>query len=487
VDNSDDVRLLLASRYPLIVAKERDEPRLMDLFRRAAAALGLPVWTWSSIQGLVRDGFSAQYGTQDPGRALAFLCQVPDPGVFLFMDALPALSNPVWVRQVKEMAQAARQGQTLVLCGAGIKAPPELDGLAVAWALKAPDRAELDQLVRTTMHRLQDRGLAVALDDGGVATLADALRGLSATEADRAIQQEAMKDGKLDAADIPGIRRAKAELLRSDGPLELVDTAGTFDAVGGMEHLKDWLGLRGKALEPAAQAAGLDPPRGVLLTGVPGCGKSLVAKTLAGTWGLPLILLDPSRLYGPYVGESEKRLDGALHAVETMAPSVLWIDEIEKGFAAGGTDDGGVGERVLGTFLRWMQDRPAGVFVIATANDVESLPPEFLRKGRFDEIFFVDLPGANERAQIFRLHLAKRHRDPAAFDLPKLGAAADGFSGAEIEAAVAGALYRAYAAGRDLTTDDILAEIQASPPLSRTRAEDVARLRAWAKGRAVPV
>ena len=259
----------------------------------------------------------------------------------------------------------------------------------------------------------------------------------------------------------------------------------TLDSVAGLQHLKDWLKIRGEAMQPNAAAAGLDPPKGVLLTGVPGCGKSLVAKGLAGSWGYPLVLLDPARLYGQYVGQSEQRLQAALTSVQAMAPAVLWIDEIEKGFAQGGEGDGGVSARLLGTFLRWMQDRPAGVFIIATANDVEKLPAEFLRKGRFDEVFFVDLPTPEEREAVLRFHLSKRKQDPATFDLKALVKATDGFSGAEIEAAIVSAMYRAFADGKALTTGSLLAEIGATQPLSRTRAEDIARLRLWALGRAV--
>lgn len=260
-----------------------------------------------------------------------------------------------------------------------------------------------------------------------------------------------------------------------------------LEAVGGLENLKEWLRIRGRAFEPAARDFGLEPPRGVLLTGVPGCGKSLVAKTLARAWNLSLVLLDPVRLYGPYVGESETRLDSSLATVEAMAPSVLWVDEIEKGFAAGTSGgDSGVSQRVLGSFLRWMQDRLAGVFVVATCNDVTLLPPEFLRRGRFDEIFFVDLPRPDERAAILRIQLQRRGRDPSAFDVERLAAASDAFSGAELEGAIVSAMYRVYADGIDLSTEAIAAEVQASVPLSRTRAESISELRAWAEGRAIP-
>ena len=485
--NHDDLHALIASRHPLILAQEQDEMRFLGIVRAAAQSLSLPVWTWSATHGLCRDGFDAQYGTKPAPGALAFISALPDPAVFVMVDVHPALSDPLFVRSVKDFAEADRASQTLILASPQRVLPPELTGIAIMFALEPPATEELESVVAKTLEGLTAKNLTVAIDAEQRASLVEAVRGVSATEAERLIQEAALEDGRLDADDIVRIREGKAKLLEGGGVLELVDTAGSLDLVGGMTNLKEWLALRGKALQPAAAAFGLDPPRGVLLTGVPGCGKSLVAKTLAGTWGYPLVLLDPARLYGPYVGQSEERLQQALTTVESMAPAVLWIDEIEKGFAQGGEGDGGVSARVLGTFLRWMQDRPAGVFVIATANEVTALPPEFLRKGRFDEIFFVDLPAPEERQAIFKIQLAKRKRDPAAFDLAKLAEASDGFSGSEIEAALVGAMYKAFADGADLSTDGIVTELGATEPLSRTRGEDIARLRAWAVGRAVPV
>ncbi len=486
MDNTGDLRLLLASRHPLILARARDERRLLWILREAARQVGLPVWTWSVARGLSRDGHGVQHGTTDARKALAFLGHVPHPGVFVFADITHALSDPVFVRQVKEFAQSPRAGQTLVLAAADVAAPPELAGVALPWSLSPPEREELEELVRRTLRDLAARDFPVSLDSEGIQSLVESLRGLSVAEAERLVQRAALKDGSVGPEDIPFVRQAKAGLLAEGGVLELVEAdLGTLEDVGGMEQLKEWLRLRGKAFGPEAAAFGLEAPRGVLLTGVPGCGKSLVAKTLARTWGLPLLLLDPARLYGPYVGESEGRLHDTLRTIEAMAPAVVWIDEVEKAFASGGTGDAGVSRRLLGTFLRWMQDRPQGVFLVATCNDVSSMPPELLRKGRFDEIFFVDLPTPAEREEIFRLQLERRRRDAAAFDLRRLARASDGFSGADIEAAVVGALYRAFARGADLTTEDVLEEVAATVPLSRTRAEEVRALRAWAAERAV--
>jgi SpoVK/Ycf46/Vps4 family AAA+-type ATPase len=487
MDNSGDLRLLLDSRYPLIMVEERDERRFLELVREGAARLGLPVWTWSLTRGLARDGANPQYQTREPLKALGFVAAIDTPGVFVFLDASPALSQPAVVRQVKEIAGASKPGQTVILSSPSGDIPPELSGLALPWRLHAPSPEEADELVRHCIDQLGARNLAVHLDAAERRSLADAVRGLSSSQAERLIQQAALQDGTLDGSDVSFIRTAKADLLDSDRTLELVQSPGTLNLVGGMDRLKEWLELRAKALEPDAARFGVEPPRGILLTGVPGCGKSLLAKTVAGTWGLPLVLLDPARLYGKYLGESEERLAGALRAAEAMAPAVVWIDEIEKGLSSGGDDDGGASRRMLGTFLRWMQDRPPGIFIVATANDVAAMPPELLRKGRFDEIFFVDLPRLEERREIFRLHLGRRSRDPSAFDLDSLAQASDGFSGAEIESAIVGALYRAYAAGSELTTEEILTEIRSTVPLSVARAEEIERLRAWASTRAVPV
>jgi AAA+ superfamily predicted ATPase len=486
VDTSADLRVLLASQYPLLLVAARDEERFLDLLRRAAGALGLPVWVWSAASGLARDGHEPMYGTAEPRRALAFVADLGDPGIFVFTDAHHPLRDPVTLRAVKDAAAGAEHGQTLVLASPRLDVPPELESVAVPWTLRPPGRDELAPMVRRTVEDLAATRTTVELGAAEEAAVVDALAGLTLAAAERLLHRAAVRDGSLSAADIAYLRSEKAEMLNTDGVLELVERhPGGLGAVGGMEHLKGWLRLRGRALAPGG-AAGIDAPRGVLLTGVPGCGKSLIAKALASEWRRPLVLLDPSRLYGRYVGESEGRLDGALASVQAMRPVVLWIDEIEKGFAAGGDGDGGVSRRMLGTFLRWLQERDEGVFLIATANDVGSLPPEFLRKGRFDEIFFVDLPDSGSREEILASHLAARDHDPAGFRLDEAAGLSAGFSGAELEAAVVGALYRALGAQRGPTADDLLAEIKGTIPLSVSRAEDVARLRAWASQRAVP-
>lgn len=486
MDNSDDLRLLLASKYPLIIASEREEMRFLAVARRAAAAAQLPVFTWSATRGIAVDNGEPVYDTADPLKALTFVEQTPSPGIFIFFDGHHPLADAKVVRRVKELAQSARLGQTIVVTCPQPFMPPELEGLALAWTLDPPTAEELKQLTVRTIHDLSVRGIPVALDPSGIDDIVGALRGLSLLEAERLIQKAAFHDGKIDTQDIGFLREEKAALLEASGALELIESdQGSLESVGGLHALKEWLLLRGRAFEPAAQTFGLQPPRGVLLTGVPGCGKSMIAKSLARSWHMPLVLLDASRLFGPYVGETEQRTRDALHRVEAMAPVVLWVDEIEKGFPSGQDGDNGVSKRMLGTFLRWMQDRSPGVFIVATCNQVMQLPPELLRKGRFDEVFFVDLPDVAERRQIVALHIARRGRDVAHFDVERLALATEGFSGAEIEAAVVASLYRAYGAGREVTSEDVASEIAGTVPLSRSRAEEVDALRSWAQGRAV--
>ncbi len=486
MDNARDLEVLLKSRHGLILAETDDEERFLDIVRLAADELELPVWTWSSTRGLVRDGQeSAQYQTVHPHYALDFVAYLEGPGVYVFVDAHPILEDPKIVRRVKEIGQTFGEGQALVLTAPAYDVPIELDGLARTWSLRPPNRQELRDLTDRTLADLERQGTAIDLENGDIDEIVTSLQGLSLRQAERLIQHAALEDGAVTAADVPRIRAAKAEQLMTGGVLELIEShTTTLDGVGGFNGLKHWLGLRRQAF--LEDVPGLDRPRGLLMTGVPGCGKSLAAKAVAKSWGIPLVLLDPARLYSKYIGESEERLSKALSTVDALSPAVLWIDEIEKGFAAGGTADGGLSTRLLGTFLRWMQERTSRVFLMATANDVSALPPELLRKGRFDEIFFVDLPGDTTRHDVLRLQLTARELDPADFDLDKLVELTHGFSGAEIEMAIVGGLYRAHAAGAGLSEADLVTEVDSTVPLSVSRAEDVARLRAWATARAVP-
>lgn len=477
-----DLRALIASRHQLILAQTRDESALMAAVTEAGRQLQLPLWQWTPAAGLSVPGTPAQTNTRSPDQALTFLRDLGRTALVTLLDAGQIMTDPVAVRLLKDLA-TTRGGPTLVVTGLGPAVPEELEGVAISWVLPPPDRAEMAAVVRRLSVTLPRMGLRMEVADPN--RLVDAVLGLTPAEAERVLLQQAVVDGRLDDSDAVAAQRARAELL-SEGPLDLVDPDVTFDDVAGLMALKAWLRQRARGFEPAAREFGLDAPRGVLLTGVPGCGKSLIARAIAGSWGMALAALDVGRLHGSLVGESESRMRQALTAAEAMAPAVLWVDEIEKAFSGGEQNDGGVSQRVLGVLLRWLQERADGVFVVATSNDVTALPPEVTRRGRFDELFFVDLPDPLERQAVIAHHLTARRRDPARYDLATLAAAAEGFSGAEIESAVTSALYEAYSRGVDVDTAGLAAEFAATVPLSVTRAEDIARLRQWAVGRARP-
>lgn len=492
VDPSRDLRTLLASRHQLLVATGRDEQRLLALIRSVAQPMGLPIWTWTVSRGLSagsgdagRQPIRGIAGTTDIAQAVAFVADSERRGVYVFLDATPLLDDRVALRRAKELAHDPFPGRTLLLTGLGGTVPDSLTPEAALFRPRPPDYEELASLLDRTCAGLTRSGMTIRLSPSARDALLDSLRGLTLVDAERLIVEHTVSDGVLGDDDLPAIRAAKAHLLSTDSPLNLIPTRVSLNAVGGLDNLKAWLAERGRAFEPAARRFGLPYPRGVLLTGVPGTGKSLVAKAIASAWGMALVALDTGRMHGSFIGESEQRLVAALDAVEAMAPVVLWIDEIEKAFRGAGDNDGGAAARVLGVLLKWLQERPDGVFVVATSNDVTALPPELTRRGRFDEIFFVDLPGPTERASVLAAQLAGRGWDPRSFDVQAVVAATDGFSGAEMEAVVVGGLYAAYAAGGNLTSQTLVTEAKGTVPLSVLRAEDIAGLRAWAQGRAI--
>jgi SpoVK/Ycf46/Vps4 family AAA+-type ATPase len=377
-----------------------------------------------------------------------------------------------------------------VLTAASLQLPPDLEGDAVPFKLGLPAVEDLLPGVKQVLAELnREQRIPIALDVAAMTQLAKNLVGLPEEEAVRVLRKVVMARGKADAGLLDAVMDAKREVLKTEGLIETVRRDASFADVAGLRRLREWIGKRKSALTAEGQRFGLVPPKGVLITGVQGCGKSLAARAVAGEWGYELARLDAGALYDKYVGESERRLHKALELAQKLAPMVLWIDEIEKAFASAGSSgdaDAGLSQRLLATLLTWMQDRESGVFLAATSNNITILPPEMLRKGRFDEIFFVDLPNTEIRAALFGLHLKKRGRDADAFDLAKLAAASDGFSGAEIEQAIIAGLYSAFSAKQQLTTEILIAEIQGTRPLSVTRAEEVQAIREWAKTRAVP-
>lgn len=493
-----DLAALIRAGTPLIVIETPDERRVVDLFRQSLLHVWRALYRWSITEGLRRidlDGEDPSDVAPDASTTLAAIHDAGQRGVYLLLDFHPYLTYAGTQRQVRDiMLRRDCQPHTLVLVGNKVELPPALEPLAVRFALSLPDANALLKLIR-------EEAAAYASEHGGrrveVATdiaqqIVRNLRGLSMTDARRIARRLIFRDGVLDAGDLPELAKLKFELLNRSGHLHYEYDTARFSDVAGAARLKRWIEQRRGVFVDGDAPPGLDPPKGVLLLGVQGCGKSLLAKSIAGGFGVPLVRLDFGTLYDKYHGETERNLRQALASTEQLAPCVLWIDEIEKGLAGdggsgtGGSSDGGVSRRVLGYLLTWMAERRSRVFLVATANQVHELPAELLRKGRFDEIFFVDLPDAATRAQVFALHLQGRSLDPAAFDLDALAHAADGFSGAEIEQAIVSALYAAHAARRPLDDALLQEELRNTRPLSVLMAEKVDALRAWALGRTVP-
>ncbi len=482
-----DLELLLRSRTPLLIIESLEEPRIVQLFVHLALRLGQSAWQWTVTEGLHRLEMrgKAVEQTREPTPALQYIKGLGQTGTFLLLDFHPYLDAPINVRLIKEIAQGyADSARTLVLISHALDIPPELRHLAVRFDLRMPDRAKLATLINEEARLWESRnGRQVKASRTAVKQLSDNLLGMTAIDARRLIRDAIERDGAITRDDIPAVMQAKFRLLGGDGFIGFEHDTARLSEIAGLDNLKHWLGQRKQALH--GKQADLDRPKGILLLGVQGGGKSLAAKAVAGHFGVPLLRLDFGAMYNKYIGESEKNLHRALETAEVMAPCVVWIDEIEKGIAQS-DNDGGVSRRILGALLTWMAEHKAGVFIVATANDIERLPPELLRKGRLDEIFFVDLPDTPTREVIFAIHLRRRNLAPSGFELPHLAAASEGFSGAEIEQAVVSALYAARA--RDTALDDthLLEELERTQPLSVVMAEQINYLRDWARERTVP-
>jgi hypothetical protein len=486
-----DLELLIRSGHGLVQLDTREEERAGGLLALVADRLGVPLFTWTRSRGLGRADLPAPvYDTRELAQALSHVTHARVDALYHLQGvSTDALRDDLTLALARDAARdlEGRIG-ALVLTGPDLGLPEALRAVGTVARLPEPStgelRALLGQVVRdVALRRHVDVRLSATETDELLAHLA----GLTLTEAEKVLTRAIVEDGCLDAGDLAHALEAKRRIVEEDGLLEYYPVETGLTEVADLVAFKAWLAARTAVVrEPArAREAGLPFPRGVLLLGVPGCGKSLSAKAVAAEWRLPLLRLDPSSLYNKYIGESERNFKRAMETADRMAPVVLWIDELEKAFASGGSEDGGVSQRVLGTFLSWMQERTGDVFVVATANDVERLPPEFLRKGRFDEIFFVDLPDAATRAEIFRIHLTRRGLPADAFPLTDLAARAGDFSGSEIEQVVVSALYDRFAAGGTLAPGDLEREIARTRPLAVTMAEKIDRLRRWAAGRTV--
>ncbi|KFN42687.1 AAA family ATPase [Arenimonas metalli] len=489
-----DLTSLIRANTALIVIETPDEGRVVDLFRHLLMNVWRPLYRWSITEGLRRidlDGEDAPLAPPDATTTLRTIREMDQRGIHLLLDFHPYLGYATTQRMLREMIDRRDcKDHSIVLVGAKIELPPDLEHLAVRFSLRLPDEKALLKLVQdeAALYMREHGGKRVEVDNDALAAIVRNLRGLSLVDARRLARHLIFRDGVICAGDLPELAKLKFELLNKSGNLHFEYDTARFSDVAGLARLKAWVGQRRAAFTgDVALPVGLDPPKGILLLGVQGCGKSLAAKAVAGGFNVPLVRLDFGTLYNKYHGETEKNLRDALASAEQISPCVLWIDELEKGLAsAGGSDDGGVSRRVLGYFLTWMAERKSKVFLVATANAVNDLPPELLRKGRFDEIFFVDLPDHGARAEIFRIHLAKREVDWEGFSLDSLAEAANGFSGAEIEQAVVSSLYAAHAAQAPVDEARVLEEVRNTRPLSVLMAEQVKALRDWARSRTVP-
>jgi len=488
-----DLSALIRSNTPLIVIETTDEAHVVDLFRHVLPNVWRALYRWSITEGLRRMDMDREDPAEtapDITTTLQAIKAHDQRGIYLLFDVLPYLGYAPTQRMLREILD--RRGSldhTIVMIGGRLELPAELEALAVRFPLQLPDPNALLKMVRdeAAQYQKENDGRRVEMDQAVLALLVRNLRGLPLVEARRIARKLMFSDGAIDTSDLPDLAKLKFELLNKSGLLHFEYDTARFSDVAGLERLKQWVEQRREGFTGDELPPGLDPPKGVLLLGVQGCGKSLAAKAVAGGFGVPLVRLDFGTLYDKFQGETEKNLREALASAEQLAPCVLWIDELEKGVStANGSEDGGVSRRVLGYFLTWMAERKSRVFLVATANEVQELPAELLRKGRFDEIFFVDLPDAATRAVVFRLHLDKRKVDRSGFSLDALAAASEGFSGAEIEQAIVSALYTAYAGKRPLDQDCLLSELHDTRPLSVLMAEQVQALRGWAQNRTVP-
>jgi hypothetical protein len=488
---SSELQTLLASRVPLVIIESCEEGRVIELVRDAAMKAqrgrNWGVFQWTVTEGMERvdvDMGGPQKTLSQPEQLLRHIKATMMPGIYVLLDFHPYLENPLFVRAIKDIAQGyPKCERTVVLVSAEVKLPAELEHLAARFNVRLPDKNERQAIVmRMAREWARANGAMPRVDVKAVEKLVDNLGGLPIHDVERLTRQAIFNDGALTEDDIKPLLAAKYQLLNRGGTLSFEADTARFAEVGGMKNLRRWILQRKVAFD--GSAPGLDAPKGLLLLGVQGCGKSLAARAAAGVLGVPLVRLDFGALYSKWHGESEKNLRESLTSAEALAPCVLWLDEIEKALSSG-DGDSGTSRRVLGAFLTWLAEQRSRVFIVATANDITALPPELVRKGRFDEIFFVDLPSPAARREILGIHAKKRGVALSDAQIEVLAARSEGFSGAELEQAVVSAMYSANSNNKACDASLIAAELQATRPLSVVMAEKIAELRDWAAGRTV--
>ena len=485
-----ELEYLIRARYSLIYVVSPEEERVETAIKAIGDERQRKVMAWSITGGFVSlDGGSSFSDIRDPLRALDFIANFEDDVICVFRDFHPFLKDPSIVRRLRDLHRAFKESdyyQHVVLLSPLYSAPMEIEKELAIVDYELPSRDEIEDIVWKVAQSVPESvNLGVRKDAGAREAVVEAALGLTAEEAESVFAKSLVKTRDFD---IDTILAEKKGIIRKSGILDFYQTDDRFTDVGGLDLLKTWLGKRQKSFSKDARDFGLPAPKGILLVGVPGCGKSLTAKAIGAMWKMPLLRLDVGKVMGSLVGSSEENMRKAIKTAEAVAPSILWLDELEKGFSGTGSSgqtDGGTTARVFGTFITWLQEKSSPVFVIATANDVSALPPELLRKGRFDELFFVDLPSPTERREIFGIHITKKSRDVTKFDMDALVAASQGFSGSEIAETVNSALYDAYEDGKaELNTERVLKAIDEIIPLSYTMKERIDGMREWAKSRA---
>ncbi len=480
----DELDIYLRARFTLIVLVTPEEERALQIVRQVCEDTQRKCLTWDIADGfqwLTTSGGALPIA-RDPLTALEQIDKADGNVLYVLKDFHDAWGNPQIKRKLRSVAQRLKFSKKSILVTSPMgKIPEELKDETVVVEFPSPTTVELETVLQSLT---QTSGVKVNLTPLGREKLVQAALGLTASQAQRVFAKAIVTDGTIDDRDIDLVTEEKKQIIRESEALEFFAVTETPNDVGGLGILKDWLRLRERAFSQEARNYGLPAPKGIALIGIPGTGKSLTAKMIGGLWRLPLLRLDVGSLFGSLVGESEERARRALQLAETVAPCIVWIDEIEKALAHGGLDSG-TSTRVFGTILTWMQEKTAPCFVVATANDLASLPPELLRKGRFDEIFFLDLPTLEERKEIFAVHLRKRQRIPQDFDLPELARNSEGYVGAEIEQAIIDAMYVGFNEGREFTNQDVVNALNRQVPLSVSQRETIESLRNWLReGRA---
>lgn len=492
----NELEILIRSRYPIINVVSFEEQRVLAHINEIAVRRNKKVYTWSFNTGIVPFGLTEQStkktdaSTKDPLMALDRVISNIEPAIFVFFDFHPFMGNRNFsvIRRLREVSAALKNSfKTLILVTPSMALSEDLEKDITVVDYPLPEKAILGRLLDGVIEDVKaNPQVVINLDDDSRELILNAALGLTVNEAENVFARALILQGGLSIESVPVVLEEKQQIIRKSGILEYYEASDDFAQVGGLDLLKDWLNKRSYAFSDHARAFGLPPPKGALFLGVQGCGKSLCAKAVSASWNMPLLRFDAGKLFESALGSTEANLRRSLKIAESVSPCILWIDEIEKAFSGGGgsNTDGGTSARIFGTLLTWLAEKTAPVFVIATANNISRLPPELLRKGRFDEIFFVDLPEFTERQDILCIKIASRGRDPQNFNLPELAQASDGFSGAELEEAVISALYDSYYAGHDLAHEDLLNAIVSTVPLSKTLGEEIAKLRDWCASRA---